>query len=125
MIYRICGLFGLSTLSTPRMDELGSRFGPTPGSGPFTRPAYKYFFNPASWTWGVGLRAYFLNPISCPPALGYVEYGQGLYHFLNRVRLPLGRSGLVWLRLCHRQTSCDNDDFSTFVLISCSSFGFF
>ena len=30
----------------------------------FTRPAYKYFFNPAPWTWGVGLRVYFLNPIT-------------------------------------------------------------
>ena len=30
--------------------------------GLFTGHAYKYFFNPASWTWGVGLRAYFLNP---------------------------------------------------------------
>ena len=30
----------------------------------FTGPAYKYFFNPAPWTWGVGLHAYFLNPIS-------------------------------------------------------------
>ena len=31
--------------------------------GLFTGPAYKYFFNPAPWTWGVSLHAYFLNPI--------------------------------------------------------------
>ena len=93
--------------------------------GLFTEPAYKYFFNLASWTWGVSLRAYFLNPINCPLALGYGERGQGLYRFLNRVQLPRCRSGLVWLGLCRRQMSCDNDDFSTFTLISASSFGFF
>ena len=38
------------------------------GPGRFTGSAYKSPFNPASWTWGVGMRAYFLNPISCPPA---------------------------------------------------------
>ena len=86
----------------------------------------------------MGLRAYFLNPINCPPALGYGERGQGLYRFLNygergqglyrflnRVRLPRGRSGLVWLGLCRRQMSCGNDDFSTFALISFSSLSFF
>ena len=73
----------------------------------------------------MGLRAYFLNPISCPPALGYGERGQGLYRFLNRVLLPRGRSGLVWLGLCRRQPSYDNDDFSTFALTSSSSFSFF
>ena len=31
--------------------------------GRFTGPAYNSFFNPASWAWEVGLRAYFLNPI--------------------------------------------------------------
>ena len=67
----------------------------------------------------------FLNPISCPSALGYGEHGQGLYRFLNRVRLPRGRSGLVWLGLFRRQPSYDNDDFSTFVLTSSSSFSFF
>ena len=72
----------------------------------------------------MGLRAYFLNSISCPPALGYDERGQGLYRFLNRLRLPHGSSGLVWLGLCRRQTSCDNDDFSTFAFISSSSFSF-
>ena len=71
------------------------------------------------------MRAYFLNPISCPPALGYGERGQGLYHFLNRVRLPRGSSGLVWLGLCRCQPSYDNDDFSNFVLTSSSSFSFF
>ena len=65
------------------------------GSVPFTGPAYKSSFNPASRTWGVGLRAYFLNSISCPPALGYSERGQGLYRFWDRVRLPRGCSGLV------------------------------
>ena len=29
------GLFGLSVLSALGMDELGSRFGPAPGAGPF------------------------------------------------------------------------------------------
>ena len=51
------------------------------GSGRFTGPAYKSPFTPASRTWGVGPHAYFLNPISCPPALGYSERGQGLYLF--------------------------------------------
>ena len=32
--------------------------------GRFTGPAYKASFNPASWAWEVGPRAYFLNPIS-------------------------------------------------------------
>ena len=73
----------------------------------------------------MGLRAYFLNPISCPPALGYGERGQGLYHFLNRVQLPRGRSGLVWLGLCCRQPSYDNDDFLNFTLSFSSSFSFF
>ena len=40
--------------------------GPGYEPGRFTGPAYKSSFNPVSWTWGVGLRAYFLNPISCP-----------------------------------------------------------
>ena len=26
---------------------------------------------PFPWAWRVGLRVYFLNPISCPPTLGY------------------------------------------------------
>ena len=70
---------------------LGLRQGP----GRFTGPAYKSSFNPTSRTWGVCLHAYFLNPISCPPALGYNERGQGLYRFLDRVRFPRGCSGLV------------------------------
>ena len=37
------------------------------GSGHFTGPTYKSPFNPTSRTWGVGMRAYFLNPVSCPP----------------------------------------------------------
>ena len=36
-----------------------------------------------------------LNPISCPPALSYSKRGQGLYRFLDRMRLPCGCSGLV------------------------------
>ena len=32
----------------------------------------------------VGLRAYFLNPINYPPALGYGECGQGLYRFSDQ-----------------------------------------
>ena len=43
---------------------LGLRQGP----GHFTGPTYKSPFNPTSRTWGVGMRAYFLNPISCPPS---------------------------------------------------------
>ena len=58
--------------------------------GRFAELAHKSSFKPASWAWGVGLHAYFLNPISCPPALGYGEHGQGLYRFSNRVRLPRG-----------------------------------
>ena len=73
----------------------------------------------------MGLRTYFLNHISCPATLGYGERGQGLYRFLNRVRLPHGRSGLVWLGLCCRQPSYDNYEFSTFTLTSSSSFSFF
>ena len=91
----------------------------------FTDPSYKSSLNSVSWAWGVGMHAYFLNLISCPLALGYGERGQGLYHFLNRVRFPRGRSELVWLGLCRRQISCDNDDFSTLALISSSSFSFF
>ena len=70
---------------------LGLRQGP----GRFTGPPYKSPFSPASWTWGVGLRTYFLNPINCPPALGYSEHGQGLYRFLDRARFPRGCSRLV------------------------------
>ena len=33
-------------------------------SGRFTGLAYKSSFNPASWTSGVSLHAYFLNPIN-------------------------------------------------------------
>ena len=33
---------------------------------------------PLLWAWRVGLRAYFSNPISCPPALVYGIRGQGL-----------------------------------------------
>ena len=73
----------------------------------------------------MALRAYFLNLISCPPTLGYGERGQGLNCFLNRVRLPHGRSGLVWLGLCRLQMSYGNDDISTFALISSGSFSFF
>ena len=75
--------------------------------------------------WAFQLRAYFLNPISYPPALGYGERGQGLYRFLNWVLLPRGRSGLVWLGLCHRQPCYGNDGFSTFAFTSSSSFNFF
>ena len=67
----------------------------------------------------------FFKPYQLPPALSYGERGQGLYCFLNRVRIPRGHSGLVWLGLCRRQPSYDTDDFSTFALISSSSFSFF
>ena len=70
-------------------------------------------------------RLFFLTLSVAPPALGYGEHEQGLYHFLNQVRLPRGLSGLVWLGLCRRQPSYDNDEFSTFALTSSSSFSFF
>ena len=54
-------------LSALGNDELGSRFGPASRVGRFTGPTYQSSFNPDSRTWRVGLRAYFLNPISCPP----------------------------------------------------------
>ena len=56
------------------------------------RPAY---FNPASWAWESGPAPLFLNLISCPPALGYGEHGQGLYRFLDQVRYPHGHLGRV------------------------------
>ena len=87
-------------------------------------PGFSMSF-PFSWAWQVGLRAYFLNSISCPPAFGYGERGQRLCRFLNRVRLLRGRSGLVWLGLCRRQPYYGNDGFSTFTLTSSSSFSFF
>ena len=80
---------------------------------------------PFPWAWRVGLCAYFLNPISFPPALGYDERVQGLYRFLNWVRLPRVCLGLVWLGLCRCHMSCDNDDFSVFAPTSSSSFSFF
>ena len=43
----------------------------------------------------VGLCAYFLNSISCPPTLGYGERGQGLYRFLDQARYPHGYLGRV------------------------------
>ena len=80
---------------------------------------------PSPWAWQVGLCAYVLNPISCPPALVYGERVQGLYRFLNRVRPPRVFSGLGWLGLCYRHMSCNNDDFSILLPTSSSSFGFF
>ena len=80
---------------------------------------------PFPWARRVGMRTYFLNPISCLPALGYGERVQGLYHFLNQVRLPHVCLGLVWLGLCRRHMSCDNDDFLVFAPTSSSSFSFF
>ena len=58
----------MGSLGFPRYRPLGwTNWAPILGlrqeSGRFTGPAYKFSFNPASWTWGVGLRAYFLNPI--------------------------------------------------------------
>ena len=80
---------------------------------------------PFPWSWRMGLRAYFLNPINYLPALVYGERVQGLYHFLNRVRPPRVCSGLGWLGLCRRHMSCDNDDFSVFAPTSSSYFSFF
>ena len=80
---------------------------------------------PFPWALRVSLRTYFLNPISFPPALVYGERAQGLYRFLNRVRLPRVCSGLGWLGLCRRHMSCDNDDFSVFAPTSSSSFSCF
>ena len=42
----------------------------------FTGPTYKSSFNPTSWTWGVGLRAYFLNPIKYQQSKFYRIYGK-------------------------------------------------
>ena len=71
---------------------MGSCFGSIFGGchqGPITstRPT---FFNPTSWAWESGPARLFLNPISCPPALGYGECGQGLYRFLDQARYPHG-----------------------------------
>ena len=65
--------------------------------GHFTGPAYKSSFNPASRTWGVGLRDYFLNPISCPPTLGYSKRGQRVVSFLgsDAISTWLLRAGLI------------------------------
>ena len=43
----------------------------------FTGAAYKSSFNSASWAWEVGLRTYFLNPISCPQPLVMASVGKG------------------------------------------------
>ena len=80
---------------------------------------------PFPWAWRVGLRAYFSNPISCPPALVYGDRAQGLNRFLNWVRLPRVCLGLGWLGLCRRHMSYDNDDFSVFTPTPSSSFSFF
>ena len=78
-----------------------------------------------------GLARLFFKPYQLPPppppppALVYDERVQGLYRFLNRIRLPRVCSRLVWLGLCRRHMSCDNNDFSVFAPISSSSFSFF
>ena len=60
----------MGSLGYPRYRPLGQmNWAPVLGlcqePGRFTGPACKSPFNPASWAWGVGLRAYFfLNPIS-------------------------------------------------------------
>ena len=92
--------------------------------GRFIRPAYKSSFNPASLAWGVGLRAYFFKPNQLPPspwlqrvwarAVSLLESGATSTWSL--------RAGLV--RFCRRQKSYGNNDFSTFALISSSSFSF-
>ena len=80
---------------------------------------------PFPWALVGGPSPLFLNPISCPPAFAYRECAQGLYRFLNRVRLPRVCLGLTWLGLSRRHMSCDNDDLSVFAPISSSSFNFF
>ena len=64
----------------------------------------------------MGLRAYFSNPISCPPALGYGGRGQELYRFLHRMQFPrVCLGGGLRLSRCH--VSCGNDDSWVFALI--------
>ena len=76
---------------------------------------------PSPWALASGPSRLFSNPISCPPAFAYGGCAQGLYHFLNRMRLPRVCSGLVWLGLSRHHMSCDNDDLSVFAPISSSS----
>ena len=66
----------MGSLGYPRYRPLGRmNWAPVLGlcqePGLFTGPAYKSSFNPASWAWGVGLRAYFskLNQLSPSPCL--------------------------------------------------------
>ena len=100
-------------------NKMGSRFGPVPRARVFY---WAYLF--------LGLSEWacvpILKPYQLPPsALGYGERVQGLYCFLNRVRLPHVCSRLAWLGLCHRHMSGDNDDFSVFTPTSSTSFNFF
>ena len=62
----------MGSLGCPRYRPLGRmNWAPILGlcqePGRFTGPTYKSSFNPASWAWGVGLRAYFFKP-------NHVEY---------------------------------------------------
>ena len=100
-------------------NKLGSRFGLVPGARSFNW-AY-LFLRLGEWA----CVPIFLNPISCSPALGYDERVEGLYRFLNRVRLPRVCLGLGWLGLCRCHMSCDDDDFSVFAPTSSTSFSFF
>ena len=57
----------MSSLGCPRYRPLGRmNWAPVLGlcqePGRFTGPDCKSSFNPASWAWGVGLRAYFFKP---------------------------------------------------------------
>ena len=91
--------------------------------GRFTRPAYK---SSASWAWGVGLHAYFFKLNQLPPSPWLWRAWARVVSLLKSGATstwPL-RAGLVWLGFCHRQTSYGNNDFSTFALISSSSFSF-
>ena len=58
----------------------GSSFGPGPSGlhfGPVLRSLGVVLGASLLWAWLVGLRTYFSNPISRPPALVYVSVGKG------------------------------------------------
>ena len=58
----------------------GSSFGPGLSGlhfGPVLRGLGVVLGASLLWAWLVSLRAYFSNPISCPPALVYVGVGKG------------------------------------------------
>ena len=57
------GSLGFSCYQPPGGMNWAPVLGLCQGPGRFTESAYWSSFNPASQTWGMGLRAYLLNPI--------------------------------------------------------------